>query len=124
MISSCDHVVTEQKEGCQVGLLYSQALEVHSIFPAGRQKGKSKIQRTRTVAILFMFVCLKYFIIIFKFYLFIHERHTERSRDTSRGRSRLPVGSPTGELRTPGSQPEPLADAQPLSHPGVPLMPF
>ena len=23
--------------------------------------------------------------------------------------------------RTPGSQPEPKADAQPLSHPGVPL---
>ena len=28
------------------------------------------------------------------FYLFIHEIHTERGRDTGRGRSRLPVGSP------------------------------
>ena len=26
--------------------------------------------------------------------LFIHERHTERRRDTGRGRSRLPAGSP------------------------------
>ena len=28
-----------------------------------------------------------------RFYLFIHERHTERGRDIGRGRSRLPVGS-------------------------------
>ena len=28
------------------------------------------------------------------FYLFIHERHTERGKNTSRRRSRLPVGSP------------------------------
>ena len=28
-----------------------------------------------------------------RFYLFIHERHTERDRDTGRGRSWLPVGN-------------------------------
>ena len=28
------------------------------------------------------------------FYLFFHERHTQRGRDTGRGRSRLPTGSP------------------------------
>ena len=37
----------------------------------------------------------------------------ERDRDIGRGRSRLPAG-------TPGSCPEPKADTQPLSHPGVP----
>ena len=48
-------------------------------------------------------------------------RDTERGRDTSRGRSRLPAGKPHAGLdpTTPGSRPEPKADAQPLSHPGV-----
>ena len=47
----------------------------------------------------------------------------ERSRDTGRGRSRLPAcGEPDVGLdpRTPGSCPEPKTDAQPLSPPGVP----
>ena len=30
--------------------------------------------------------------------LFIHERHRVRGRDTGRGRSRLPVGSPMWDL--------------------------
>ena len=30
--------------------------------------------------------------------LFIHERHTEKSRDTGRGRSRLPTGNPMWDL--------------------------
>ena len=51
-----------------------------------------------------------------RFYLFIYEKHRERGRDTGKGRSKLPVGSP----RTPGSRPEPKADAQPLSYPGAP----
>ena len=39
------------------------------------------------------------------FYLFIHERHTERSRDIGRGRSRLPVETDVGlDPRTLGSQ--------------------
>ena len=66
-----------------------------------------------------------------RFYLFIHEgeRETERERcrDTGRGRSRLPAGSlmQAGPgLRTPGSQPELKADAQPLSHPGTPALIF
>ena len=29
-----------------------------------------------------------------RFYLFIHERHTERGRDTGQGRTRLPAGEP------------------------------
>ena len=60
---------------------------------------------------------------IFLKILFIHERHRERGRDTGRGRSRLHAGNQMQGLnpRTPGSHPEPKADAQPLSDPGVPL---
>ena len=50
-------------------------------------------------------------------------RDRERGRDIGRGRSRLPAEEPDAELdpRTPGSRPEPKADAQPPSHPGVPV---
>ena len=49
-------------------------------------------------------------------------RDTQRGRDIGRGRSRLPVGSPMWDSipGTLGSQPEPKANAQPLSHPGAP----
>ena len=50
-------------------------------------------------------------------------RDTERGRDRGRGRSRLPAGSPHDaglDPRTPGSHPGWKADAQPLSHPGIP----
>ena len=56
-------------------------------------------------------------------YLFIHEIHTERGRDTGRERSRLLAGSPMQDSK-PELQdhaPELKADTQPLSHPGVPL---
>ena len=45
-------------------------------------------------------------------------RHTQRGRDTSSRRSRLPVGEPDTGLhpRILGSQPEPKVDAQQLSH--------
>ena len=48
-------------------------------------------------------------------YLFMREQ-----RDTGRGRSRLRVGGPDGGLDpgSPGSRPEPKADAPPLSHQG------
>ena len=49
----------------------------------------------------------------------------ERGRDTGRGRSRLHAGSGTWDSsRIPASCPEPKADAQPLSHPGVPYHNF
>ena len=50
----------------------------------------------------------------------------ERGRDTGRGRSRLHAREPDVGLDsgTPGSCPEPKADAQPLSHPGVPTASF
>ena len=62
--------------------------------------------------------------------LFIHKRHAERGRDIGRGISRLisrlPSEEPDAGLnpRTPGSCPEPKADTQPLSHPGVPKVHF
>lgn len=37
------------------------------------------------------------------FYLFIHERHTERGRDTGKGRTRLPAGTLIQDL-IPGPQ--------------------
>ena len=50
-------------------------------------------------------------------------RDTERGRDTDRGRSRLLAGSPMrGLIPGSGSHPEWKADAQPLSHPGVPVL--
>ena len=50
-----------------------------------------------------------------RFYLFIHERHTERGRDTGRGRSRLPAGSPMQDL-TPGPRDHDLSQTQTLKH--------
>ena len=49
------------------------------------------------------------------------DREGERDRETSRGRSRLPTGSPTWDSipGSPGSRPEPKAGTQPFSHPGV-----
>ena len=46
-------------------------------------------------------------------------RGTERQRHRQREKQSLP---PDAELdpKTPGSQPEPKADAQPLSHSGAP----
>ena len=55
-----------------------------------------------------------------RFYLFVHERHTERQRLRQREKQAL-CGEPDAELDppTPGSHPEPKADAQSLSHPGA-----
>ena len=49
-------------------------------------------------------------------------KDTERGRDTGRERSRFPMEDPDVGLnpRTPGSRPELKADAQLLSHPGIP----
>ena len=51
--------------------------------------------------------------------LFIHKRHKEREKQA-------PCGEPDVGLnpRTPGSQSEPKADAQPLSQPGAPILNF
>ena len=53
-------------------------------------------------------------------------RDTERGRDIARGRSRLSVRSLMWGLnpRILGSQPEPEADTQPLSHPDAPIFKY
>ena len=52
-------------------------------------------------------------------------RNTKRGREVGRGRSRLPVGTRCGtQSQDPGSCPEATAEAQPLSHPGVPNVDF
>ena len=57
-----------------------------------------------------------------RFYSPIHKRHTERQRHRQREKQapcrELDVGL---DPRTPGSHPEPKADAQLLSHPGAPI---
>ena len=51
------------------------------------------------------------FVFFLRFYLFIHERHTESGRDIGRGRSKLPVRRLIQDsISDPGSQPEPKAD--------------
>ena len=58
-------------------------------------------------------------------YLFILERHRERQRHRQREKQ-APCREPDAGLdpRTPGSCPEPKADAQPLSHPDAPINHF
>ena len=53
------------------------------------------------------------------FYLFIHERHTKRGRDTGRGRSRILVVSLLQDS-VPGPWDQDLSRRQTLSHPGAP----
>ena len=52
----------------------------------------------------------------------MHERHRERGRDIGKREKQALRRERDGGLypRTLGSQPEPKADAQPLSHPGAP----
>ena len=56
-----------------------------------------------------------------RFYLFIHERHTERERQRHRQREKQALCRGLNP-RTLGSRPEPRADAQPLRDPGVLLL--
>ena len=64
------------------------------------------------------------FFFFLRFYLVIRERDRERGRDIGRGRSLAPCREPDAGLnpRTLGSRPKPKADAQPLSHPSVPVI--
>ena len=66
-----------------------------------------------------------FFSFVLRFHLFIHERHTERERLRQR-ENQGPHGEPNVEVDpgTPGSRPEPKADTQPPSHPGVPVVLF
>ena len=54
-----------------------------------------------------------------RFYLFIHETHRERQRWRQKEKQAPRRETDVGLIpRTPGSRPEPKADAQPPSHPG------
>ena len=72
------------------------------------------------------FLLKKLFFFLKRFYIFLHERERERVRDIGRGERQAPCRKPDAGLnpRTLGSCPEAKADAQPLSHPGVPPMNF
>ena len=65
----------------------------------------------------FFLISLVYFFLI---YLCIHERYRKRGRDIGRGKGSYREPDAGLDARTLGSHPEPKADAQPLSHPGVP----
>ena len=55
------------------------------------------------------------FFFFLRFYLFIHEKHRERGRDTGSGRSRFPAGRPMWGL-IPGPQGHALSPRQMLNH--------
>ena len=78
--------------------------------------------------ILFLMFCVHsfFFLRFYLFYLFIHERHREREAETQAEEAEREAGStqePDVGLNpeTPGSRPGLKGDAQPLSHPGVPI---
>ena len=62
------------------------------------------------------------FLFFLRFYILIHERHGERQRHREREKQ-FPHGEPDVGLIL-GGCPEPKADAQPLSHPGIPMSSF
>ena len=57
-----------------------------------------------------------------RFYLFIHERHTEREAETQAEGKLAPCREPDigPDPGTPGSRPGLKAGTKPLSHPGIP----
>ena len=104
--------------------------------PRGRQEDKeargqdsgpntNKLKCSNSAFVCFMYLHFELrqhlFVVVFKDFIYLFMRDTERGRDTGRGRSRLHAGSPMRDsIPGPGSRPEPKADAQLLSHPGVP----
>ena len=72
-------------------------------------------------------ICLLFFFL--RFYLFIHDSHTERDREAET-QAEGEAGSMQREPDmgfdpgSPGSRPEPKAGAKPLRHPGIPTYCF
>ena len=63
----------------------------------------------------------KWFLFFKKIYLFMRDTHRERQRHSQREKQAPCRESDMGlDPRTPGLQPEPKADTQPLGHPGGP----
>ena len=99
---------------CLVSIVWCSFIVFYFLFREGWERarvGRSREGRREKIFFLKDFI-----------YLFMRHTHREKGRDTGRGRSRLPVGEPDLGLGpgTPGSHPEPKADSQPLSHPGIP----
>ena len=70
----------------------------------------------------FSFVSMKIvFFFFLRFYLFIHDGHTERQGHRQREKQ-APFREPDAGLDpgTPGSHPGPKAGTKPLTHPGIP----
>ena len=69
--------------------------------------------------LLFLLLLFIPLLLLFLF-LFIHERHTQRGRHRRREKQ-APCREPDAGLHPgiSGSHPEPKADTQPLSHPGI-----
>ena len=80
----------------------------------------------KAVFLIFLFVLNTFislcteilFFFFYRFYLFIHERHRERQAEGEAGS--LWEARCGTQSQDPGTRPEPKADAQPLSHPGIP----
>ena len=70
--------------------------------------------------LLYFFIFI-YFLFKDFIYLFMRDRERERQRHRQREKQ-APCREPNvgPNPRTPGSRPEPKADTQPLSHPGIP----
>ena len=60
----------------------------------------------------------------FKDFIYLFMRDTQKEQRHGKREKQAPSREPDVELdpRTPGSHPEPEADAQPLSHPGAPVL--
>ena len=89
------------------------------VLPRNLITGKEeKVYWTGSLILKISSRCLpsrKSFFVFQRFYLFIHERHTERGRDIGSGRSRLPEGSPRWDS-IPGPWDHNLSQRQTLNH--------
>lgn len=111
---SPSHVRIEWEDGCYKPRRESSSEASH----AGTLASDFQPPALWEINVCGLFVCL--FVYLFKiFYLFM--RDTERQGHRQREKQ-APCGEPDTELhsRTRGSQSEPKADTQPLSHPGAP----
>ena len=70
--------------------------------------------------VLFKMGTWKFLILIFKDFIYLFMRDTEREAETQAEGEAGREPDEGLDPRTPGSCPEPKANAQPLSHPGAP----
>ena len=96
----------------------------------GLYKGARRGQVMDGVFLFFKILFFWFIIFVFLFILkilLVYSQETQRETQRHRQRDKqAPYEEPDVGLdpKTPGSQPEPKADAQPLSHPGAPRFYF